>query len=315
MALLLAVCLSFSFALSVQGNIVQSCISSECMLTFTGQCNGPSITISSSADADSISSCKLYDGDIVISASNTDNITLTGIESIAGDLTASNASISALSAPDLITIGGTLQLSHLGRLSTLRVPSLTTLNSILWVNLPSLRSVDFEGGVSQAGNIVIFDTGLLSIGGLSMVLAKSIDISNNAQLETIGLQDLENATSLSFQANAPTLSLRFDSLQFVFGNMTFANISALSTPDLQEVTGALTCYSCSMATYRSTWLMSVGLNMAFVSTEVSKLDFPDLVDIGGGLQLSNNSKLRVVDGFEMLESIEGGVTLNGNFDA
>lgn len=285
------------------------------MLTFTGQCDGPSITISSSADADSIASCKLYDGDIVISASTTDNITLTGIENIAGDLTAINASISALSAPNLITIGGTFQLSHLGQLSTLAVPSLTTLSSISWVNLPSLRSVDFEGGVSQAGNIVIFDTGLLSIGGLSMVLAKSINISNNAQLETIGLQDLENATSLSFQTNVPTLSLQFDSLQFVFGNMTFANISALSTPDLQEVTGAFTCYSCSMATYRSTWLMSVGLNMAFVSTELSKLDFPDLVDIGGGLQLSNNSKLRVVDGFEMLESIEGGVTLNGNFDA
>lgn len=285
------------------------------MLTFAGQCDGPSITIYSRDDADSISSCKTYNGDIIIDPSTTGNITLTGIENITGDLTANNGSISALSAPDLTTIGGTFELSHLLLLSTLDVPGLTALNSISWMNLPLLRSVDFEEGLSKAENIYIFDTGLLNIDGLGMMLASSIDISNNTQLETVHLQDLENVTSVSLRANAPTLGLNFESLQFVFGSMTFANISALSTPDLQNVTGAFTCYSCSMATYRSTWLQSVGLNMAFVSTDLSRLEFPDLTQIGGVLQLSNNSNLRVVDGFEMLESIEGGMTLNGNFDA
>ena len=177
-----------------------------------------------------------------------------------------------------------------------------------------MQNVEFKTGISNLNTVSIDNTGLQSLLGFNAMTLGSIFARNNQWLTTIDLQSVENVTNINFEQNSPSLELTFASLQFVLGNMTLRNITALSTPDLQNITGSFECYSCAMANYRSTWLQTVGLHMAFVSTDLSDLSFPDLVSVGS-LQLSNNTNLLTIDGFDMLQAIESGITLNGNFDS
>lgn len=128
------------------------------------------------------------------------------------------------------------------------------------------------------------------------------------------MNNLVNVTeSLSIQANAPNINLLFESLESA-GNLTFRNISGLSLPSLADIQGSFACYSCAIATFTANNIQNTGGSVAFVSTDLQSLDFPHLVQIGGGLQLSNNSNLQQIGGFSHLERIQGSLTLNGNFE-
>lgn len=47
---------------------------------------------------------------------------------------------------------------------------------------------------------------------------------------------------------------------------------------------------------------------------MEEIDFPQLTDIGGALQISDNDKLRSFSGFDKLKTIGGSVSINGTFD-
>lgn len=195
-------------------------------------------------------------------------------------------------------------------------PLLEHVQSLTWTDLPSFQGLSFDTGLTETESIYISNTGLINLSGFTPVVVDSIDVNNNPYLETINFNELENATSsLSFQANAPNTIIQFESLQFVSGNLTFRNISGLSVPDLQNVTGSFTCYSCAMATFKATWVQSVGGTLGFVSTDLQSLQFPDLTYIGGGFQISNNSQLAELSGFPWLDSVDGSMILNGIFSS
>lgn len=280
------------------------------------QCNGPK-TISTSADAESISRCQTYDGDIVIGAGASGNIHLNGVKTVTGNLTAADAPLlTSLNADSITSIGGTLRLSNLTRLSDFGFPLLERVQNLAWTGLPSLQGLSFDTGLTEAESIYISNTGLINLSGFTPVVVDSIDVNNNAYLETVNLNELENATStLSFRSNAPNLIVQFESLQFVSGNLTLRNISGLSVPDLQNVTGSFTCHSCAMATFKATWVQSVGGTLAFVSTDLQTLEFPDLTYVGGGFQLSNNSQFTSLSGFPLLDTVGGSMILNGAFSS
>lgn len=190
------------------------------------------------------------------------------------------------------------------------------LQSLTWINLPALQGLSFDTGLTEAESIYISDTGLINLSGFTPIVVGSVDVNNNAYLETINFNELENATaSLSFQANAPNLIVQFESLQFVSGNFTLRNISGLSVPDLQNVTGSFTCYDCAMATFKATWLQIVGGDFAFANSDLQTLEFPDLTTVGGDFQLSNNSQLAGLSGFPLLQDVDGSMTLNGVFNS
>lgn len=280
------------------------------------QCSGPR-TITTNADAESISQCQRYNGDITIGIGASGNIHLNGIETITGNLTAADASsLISLNADNITSIGGTLRLSNLTRLSDFGFPLLERVQTLAWTGLPSLEGLSFDTGLTEVESVYISNTGLINLSGLTPVVVGSIDVNNNAYLETVGLNDLVNATStLSFRSNAPNLVIQFESLQFVSGSLFFRNISGLSVPDLQNVTGSFVCHSCAMATFKATWVQSVGGTFAFVSTDLQTLEFPDLTYVGGGFQLANNSQLAGVSGFPLLDTVGSSMILNGVFSS
>lgn len=242
---------------------------------------------------------------------------MNGIETITGNLTAADiSSLKSLNADNVTSIGGTLRLSNLTRLSDFGFPLLERVQNLGWTGLPALKGLSFDTGLTEVNSIYISNTGLINLSGLTPIVVGSINVHNNAYLETVSLNELENATaSLSFWSNAPNLIVQFESLQFVSGNLAFRNISGLSVPDLQNVTGNFTCHNCAMATFKATWVESVGGTLAFVSTDLQTLEFPDLSYVGGGFQLSNNSQLTGISGFPSLDTVDGSMILNGVFSS
>src|SRR3954454_9814124 len=117
----------------------------------SAQCNGPTITIQNSGDAQALESCSTIKGDVIIASTAAATIALNGAQQITGDLTCQNAGqLTELSADQLGTIGGRFYLSNLTILSTLAFSSLNNVHEIYWVGLPALQGLNFPQGVSKA---------------------------------------------------------------------------------------------------------------------------------------------------------------------
>lgn len=222
--------------------------------------------------------------------------------------------LTSLTASSLAQIGGAFDLQSLSQLSRLEFPILANVGQIKWLALPALQEYSNQVGISQADSVYISNTQLRTFSGFTLTASSSIDINNNAYLEIVSMRDLVNVTNaISVQANAPNINLLFESLQSA-GNLTFRNISGLSLPSLANIQGSFACYSCAIATFTANNIQNTGGSVAFVSTDLQSLDFPHLVQIGGGLQLSNNSNLQQIDGFNSVQRIQGSLVLNGNFE-
>lgn len=284
--------------------------------TAIAQCDGPSITITTSADAEQIASCSTYDGDVIISSEASGTISINGVGAITGDLQCINATqLTSISADQLATIGGKFNLQELQILSNLAFSSLNGVNTVNWIALPGLQALNFGQGISRANTVYISNTGLTDLKGIELTAVGEMDINNNQYLKTINVNNLANVTqSLSFAANGLDLSIEFPNLESA-ANLTFRNVTSISMPSLSEVAGFIGLYSNYFESFSAPNLTSTGNTIAVIdSSELSNLSFPMLQTIGGGLQLANNSKLLNIDGFNALQTIDGDINYYGTFD-
>ncbi|KIW18370.1 hypothetical protein PV08_02658 [Exophiala spinifera] len=280
-------------------------------------CDGPSITIASSTDAEQIADCRTYNGDVIIDSTASGQIAINGVQQIKGDLTCNNATqLTAITSDQLNTITGTFSLTGLTILSTLQFDSLEAVNKINWVGLPALQSLNFAQGVQQANQVYISNTQLNNINGIELTAVSALDINNNPYLTTVNVNDLKNVTtSLSFSANGRDLEISFPNLEDA-ANLTFRNVSKVSMPSLSIVGGSMGFYSDSFETFSAPNLTQTGGTLAFVdSPELSNLSFPSLTVIGGGFLIANNTALKAISGFPKLKTIVGALDFAGAFNS
>lgn len=289
-------------------------------LAFAGhvlaQCDGPSITIENSSDAEEIATCREYDGDVIIAETASGTLQLNGVRSISGDLIANNVTqLTSISADQLNSIGGTFDLERLTILSSLQFSALANVNSIKWISLPALQSLNFGQGVRRANNVEISDTSLTSLDGIELEAVGSMNINNNRYLTEVDVNSLANVTrGLTFAANSAELTISLPNLESA-ANLTFINISDVSLPSLSEIGGAAGFYYATFEEFSAPNLTSSGNDIAFVSCgNLKNLSFPQLTTIGGGFQIANNSQLEVVNGFPKLKTIAGALDFRGVFE-
>ncbi|KIV79607.1 hypothetical protein PV11_07158 [Exophiala sideris] len=283
--------------------------------TSTSVCDGPSVTIASSADAQQIASCSTYNGDVVIDSTASGQIAINGVKQIKGDLTCNNATqLTAITSDQLGTITGTFSLTGLTILSTLQFNSLNAVNIINWVGLPALQSLNFNQGVSQANQIYISNTELNNVDGIELTAVGSMNINNNPYLTDVNVNDLTNVTtSLSFSANGKDLEISFPNLQDA-ANLTFINVSSVNMPSLATVSGSMGFYSDTFQSFAAPNLTSTGGTLAFVDCgSLSNVSFPSLTQIGGGFLIANNTKLTAISGFPKLKTVVGAIDFAGSF--
>ncbi|KFZ11181.1 hypothetical protein V502_07699 [Pseudogymnoascus sp. VKM F-4520 (FW-2644)] len=278
-------------------------------------CKQTKVTISSQSDADALSSCSTFTGNIEISAKvPSGGIALNGIQQINGDLIANNAVLlTSLSATSLGSVSGTIKFTSLTTMSSLEFPSLSQVGAISWTTLNALQQLTFTAGLTKAKSVFITDTALTTLEGINLATVDSFEITNNAYLREIETQVGNISQALIINNNGPNLKLTFPNLIWAF-NMTVRNVSSLSIPSLKVVNSTFGVYGSYMESVLAPNLTKVGGDVAFVAdSSLTNISMPLLQTIGGGLLIANNTKLLDITGFPALKSTAGAISISGNF--
>jgi hypothetical protein len=271
-------------------------------------------TIQNAGDATALASCSTFSGNIAIATGTTDDIAINGVKKITGNLIAKdNSDMKQISASDLETLDGTMDLEGLTSLYALNFPKLKTIDSIKWQALPNLQDIGFTSEVTKADKIDIQNTALRSLKGINIEEADEIFIANNGYIDSISMQLGNVSTSLTLADNNEAVKVELPNLIWA-SNLTFRFCGSVSVPSLETLNGSLGLYNNGFETFSAPNLTSVGEAVAIVANEqLNNVSFPSLTKISGNIQIANNSKLVEVDGFPQLKSIGGAFDMSGNF--
>ena len=132
--------------------------------------------IQSQGDLDSLSSCETVFGTINITAVSFSQITLPStISTVEGDVTiAQTSAVTSFTASGLEKITGTFTLLNLTALASITAGSLTSVGGLYFSILPVFQTMSL--GITDAGDVLISDTQLSSLSGLSLASVNSFDI-------------------------------------------------------------------------------------------------------------------------------------------
>lgn len=317
--------ISFATGILPLSREIQLCGPSTEYVLCVAQCSSSgTTTISASADATALASCRTYSGSVAIPTGlsvpkDSDGhqvLQVDNIRTITGNLTVTNiGELSSLTFGSLQSVFG-FELGALQELVTLSFPQLTTLDALNFTALPQLQTLDFGNlGITKARSILITNTGLATLKGIENL--KEVDlfnVNNNNALTNISLQVTSIKNSLNVEANdeyVSGLSTSFPLLETA-QNMTFRNCSQISLPSLKNVTDELGFYGNTFTNFSASKLTSAGGIIFVDNTELINITFPNLEKLDAALQIANNTKLSIIDGFQKLSVVRGTLDFSGN---
>lgn len=117
--------------------------------------------------------------------------------------------------------------------------------------------------------------------------------------------------ALTLSANGDELKASFPNLEWAY-NMTFRNVSSISTPSLASLNGSLGFYGDSIKSYEAANLTKVGGSLSFVGNgQLANVSLDALEKVSGGFQIADNPKLENAS-FPALQSVGGALDFSGN---
>lgn len=218
-----------------------------------------------------------------------------------------------LIAPELASIGDDFKLESALGLGNLKMGSLTSVGSIKFTALPTLQTLGFSKGVSEASNIEIINTALWTLEGITLESVGRLVVTNNVHLNKVDVNELKNATGLiNFAGNKKGLEINFPNL-VTGSNMTFYNVSEVSVPSLHNLTGQLGFWGNSFRSFNAPNL-TTSSDLTFLDNEeLRNISMPALTKVEGGFQIARNDKLSGIN-FPDLETVTGAIDFSGSFD-
>lgn len=273
------------------------------------------MTINSAADATTLSSCSVFQGNVEIGSGAGQQVDFSGLSAINGDLIITNNQvIISLTSSTLSSIMGSFTIMNTSALNTLNLPSLSSTGEINWQAAATLTTLQLKSGIKKAESVTISDTYLSDLTGIDIQSAKVIDINNNNRLTTYSSSMANVSGNLNIQANGANLEVSLPNLVWI-ANMTIANVTSFSVPSLQVVNGS--------AKFDSNYFTNLTLanmtgtsagDLSFIDNgKLQNLSFPALTSLGGGLVIANNTAIEAINGFPALKTVTGAVKLRGNF--
>lgn len=279
------------------------------------QCSASTTTIQNQGDATALSGCTTFTGSIAIATNTANDISLDGVQSITGDLTAINAiGVTSISAGSLTNIGGTMQFVNMTVLNALNFPRLTTSHNIDWETLPALQGLGFTSGIQSTDILSIQDTQLQNLDGINPTTAGQIYISNNRYLTDINMQVANVTTNITIQSNNNgETNISFPNLVHATA-MIVSQAAFLNFPTLQYVNGTMSIYSNAFTTFGCPNLTSTGGLSIATNRELTNISFPALTMVGmNGISIMDNQALTDTITFPVLTRIAGAITVAGDF--
>jgi len=283
----------------------------------TQTCTVSTTTINSQADATGLAGCKTVKGSVLIGPRAGASIDISGPSQITGDLQIlDNRVLESFKSNDLTIVGGSFTMLNVTRLSSLSLPSLTRVKSLQWITINALDTASIgPPGLTEAESVEISDTFLSSLDGIDLTSVTNMNINNNRRLVefTTKLESLSNV--LNIKSNGQDLVVSMPQLKWI-ANMTIANVSSISFPQLGTVNGSARFDFNTFTSFSAPNLTQIKSEVSFIGNAfLTNVSLPKLTFVGGGLLLANNSALGQVDGFPALKTIGGAVKMFGSFKA
>ena len=263
---------------------------------------------------DGISSCTTFKGDITFEGELA-TASLDGIQVLNGDLIVNNiTTLNSISAPSLTSISGAFTLQILESLSVVSFPKLTQAGDITFVTLNSLNTFQLDAGITKASSLIISDTTIKSLDGISLETVDTLNINNNRYLTNINFNLKSVSNILEFSSTGNNVVVTFPYLQWA-NNITLRDVSTVTLPNVTTINSTMSFTNNSIQSISCPKLKQIGGSLAIVSnSELTNVSFPKLETIGGGFQIANNTKLQSILGFPNLTTIGGAIEFVGNFD-
>lgn len=280
-------------------------------------------TISNPAGASALAACSTYSGNIAIvtgAASNKATVNLDGVQEIDGSLTYQNDDTVAVFQASQLTKILDLSLGNLTKLPTLNLPALSEVRDLNITGLSTLGSLGFGNpGISKARNVLITNTVLNTLAGVSnLTEVEAFNIVNNPYLSVIDLSVTAIKGAVDIGANNPQgggQSINLPKLETA-GQLTFRNASKVSLPSLANVSQNLGLYGNTFDRFATPLLTFAGGIVLVDNAKLTNISMPLLTTINGTngtYQISNNTNLKSIEGFEELSDVKGGLDFSGNF--
>ncbi|KAJ5081549.1 hypothetical protein NUU61_009813 [Penicillium alfredii] len=272
------------------------------------------VKLESSGDAGKLSSCSTISGDLTINEAFSGDLNLDGVKKIEGGLIADKAdNVTSITAPSLTSIGKTFELNGLTKVTLLKFPELTSVGSIKWEALPKLQSLSFDKGVTKAGDVLITNTGLNNLDGITLKTVQKFEITDNTDLRKININNMQNASNvINFAGNYDGLEIDLPNLG-TGTNITCRNISSISVPSLEKLTGQLGFWGTKFRTFSAPNLTHTGDLVFNDNSKLSNISMPQLKKVDGGFTIARDDKLTSVS-LGKLERITGALDFSGSFD-
>ncbi|KAI5967194.1 PST1 [Candida margitis] len=282
----------------------------------SNSCSFSRTTISNATALQQLASCPTLDGEITISGNEFASIDLPQLEEIAGDVTVINSrSIVAINLNQLTTIDGKLTIVNMTQLNSIDLSSLRNSRDLELVSLPSFANLVLNQELQSAGRVILSDTALTNLNGLtSFNNIEYMNINNNkniTQIQFANLKSVTDALILSFNNDDAVVEL--NDLEWA-ANLTIQSVGSLSAQNLSAVNGTLQISYNLFESLNLSTLGYVGSSLQlFAHDELTSVDFKSLREIGGELSLFNNSQLHDLQNtFPNLEVVEGAVAISGD---
>lgn len=280
----------------------------------TKACSFSKFTATASSQVAQVAACATAVGDIFITGDNIGAIDITGTEQIYGNFVVNGTKAVSFNAPTLQLVSGALTLSDSTILASVNLAQLTTVGTFTYNGLPALELTGLTTGITSADSIIIANTGLTSLDGISVYKLKVLNVNNNQDIETID-SSLQSVTdSLSINYNSEQVDVTLDQLTSA-NNVVFQKVASLSAANLTTINGSLSLEQNTFESFEFAVLTKIGNSLSIQQNDdLEDFDFPKLQTIGGALNINENEKLKSFSYFPKLTSIGGSVNIDGDFN-
>ncbi|KAI9304264.1 hypothetical protein BJ944DRAFT_240709 [Cunninghamella echinulata] len=268
-------------------------------------------------DLDRLQGCQSYTGTISIESSGEQELKLSGVQEINGNLLlTSNTALRSFDAPQLSKVSGELRFvsqTVLGKLSLPNLVEVTTLNLQV---LPALERIEFPAGLKRVQDAHIEDTRAPSVTGFQPERMHSFTLSSNNYMKQFDFSTVKEVQgALSVFTNGNSLEFKGDELTSVQTG-DFRNVGKLSLPKLSRVNGDITFNDNYFGDLSLDQLQSVKGTLTMANNNLlQQTSFKQLMKVGGAFSIGNNTQLTKVEGFPTLQEVDGTVDVAGSFDS
>lgn len=275
-------------------------------------CASVTFTINSAAEATALAACSTLDGDVVIGP-EIGQIEISGPTQINGNLIVEDIwDVTSLSSPDLTTITGVLELTNVTLLSTINMPALTSVGSIHFESLPALTNLSFASGITAVESITMEDTFLASMEDFMPTSIDQLTLLDNRRLNKVDLPVRTITGTLTARGNGASAEIHLPNLVFA-QVLKISNATSFDARRLEAIEKVALFENNHFTSLDLPSWQKCGDLVISNSPNLTEAVLPALKVISGQLNITNNTKLAVVDGFKDLATVGADMNVRGLF--